>query len=378
MKKGNYRYWLADPELGAVEVDLLSRCISEGMISSQGDFVRQFEESFSTTCGTKYGVAVANGTCALHLALEALGIGSGDEVIVPSLTFIATANVVRHAGATPVFADVDPDTLCVSAETIEPKITCRTKAIIPVHLLGQPCNMPAICHLAKQHSVYIVEDAAEAHGAETHGQCVGSFGDVGCFSFYANKIITTGEGGMCITSDAILSDRMRLLRGHGMDPSRPYWHNIIGYNYRMTNLQAAIGVAQLPHLNEWIEKRRWIFSRYRAVLATLDGALYFLKEPQDTRSACWMSLVMLKDPSCRDRLVEFLCEHGIESRPLFWPVHHMPPYRDGSTVSLPVTEDLSRRGILLPSHTKLTDEDLTVICDSIAAGLTRKKSYAKS
>jgi perosamine synthetase len=374
MKTTNYRYRLADPELGSSELESLSQCIEEGMISSQGRFVRQFETEFSAACGVRHGVAVANGTCALHLALEALGVGPGDEVIVPSLTFIATANTVMHAGAVPVFADVDPGTLCISVETIEPKITAKTKAIIPVHLLGQPCDMPAIRRLAKRYSLHMIEDAAEAHGAEVQNQRVGSFGEINCFSFYANKIITTGEGGMCTTNSATLADRMRLLRDHGMDPNRRYWHSVIGYNYRMTNLQAAVGVAQLPHLDEWVGKRRWVFSRYRELLATLSGALYFLQEPPGTRSACWMSFVMLKDPNRRDQLIEFLCEQGIESRPLFWPVHHMPPYRDGSTVSLPVTEELSRRGVMLPSHTKLIEEDLIVICDSIIAGLTHKKS----
>jgi perosamine synthetase len=367
MNNLNYRYRLADPELGSSELDFLSQCISEGMISSQGRFVQQFETEFSAACGTRYGVAVANGTCALHLALEALGIGPGDEVIVPSLTFIATANTVTHAGATPVFADVDPDTLCISPDTIEPLMSPRTKAVIPVHLLGQPCDMPEICRFARQHHLHVIEDAAEAHGAEVHGQRVGSFGEINCFSFYANKIITTGEGGMCTTDDAVLADRMRLLRGHGMDPDRRYWHGVIGYNYRMTNLQAAVGVAQLPCLDAWIEKRRWVSSRYRELLASLSNLLYFLEEPPGTRSACWMSVLMLKDPNCREQLLDYLCGQGIETRPLFWPVHQMPPYKNGSTVFLPVTEDLSRRGVMLPSHTKLSDEDLKTICNSLAA-----------
>src|SRR5271169_2176939 len=193
MKNLNYRYPLADPELGSRELDLLSKCIEEGMISSQGRFVREFEAGFSAACGAAHGVAVANGTCALHLALEALGVGPGDEVIIPSLTFIATANTVMYTGATPIFADVDPATLCLSVKTIEPLITAKSKAIVPVHLMGQPCDMPEICRLARRHSLHVVEDAAEAHGAEVQGRRVGSFGDINCFSFYANKIITTGE-----------------------------------------------------------------------------------------------------------------------------------------------------------------------------------------
>ena len=369
-----YRYCLADPELGPPVLELLAQCVAEGMISSQGRFVPQFEMEFAAACGARHGVAVANGTCALHLALEALAIGPGDEVIVPSLTFIATANAVVYAGATPVFADVHPHTLCLSAETIQPKLTPKTKAVIPVHLLGQPCAMQEICRLARRHSLHVIEDAAEAHGAEVQGQRVGSFGDIGCFSFYANKIITTGEGGICTTNDAVLADRLRLLRSHGMDPRRRYWHEVIGYNYRMTNLQAAVAVAQLPHLGEWVEKRRWIQRRYRELLAGLDHAVYFLAEPPGTTSACWMSLLMLKDPSRRDPLIEFLSQQGIETRPLFWPVHCMPPYQDGSRQPLPVTEDLFRRGIMLPSHTKLTENGLNAICASIAFGLTQKTS----
>jgi perosamine synthetase len=376
MKNTGYRYCLADPELGSSELDLLSECVHEGMVSSQGRFVQQFESQFAEACGTEHGVAVANGTCALHLALEALGIGDGDEVIVPSLTFIATANAVRHAGAIPVFADVDPRTLCVSAETIKPLITSRTKAVIPVHILGQPCDMSEICRLAKQRSLFVIEDAAEAHGASVRGQQVGSFGQIGCFSFYANKIVTTGEGGMCVTNDAALASQMRLLRGHGMDPSRKYWHSVIGYNYRMTNLQAALGVAQLPNLDRWVEKRRWVAARYREMLVSLHDFLYFLEEPAGTKSACWMFTLMLKDPGGRERLMDFLSSQQIEIRPLFWPVHHMPPYRDCS-ISLPFTEDLSRRGVMLPSHTKLAEGDLAAICEQVVAGLTGKKNLTE-
>lgn len=382
MKNIEYRYRLADPELGSSELGLLAECINEGMVSSQGRFVQQFEEEFSAACGARYGVAAANGTCALHLALEALGVAPEDEIIVPSLTFIATANAVSYCGATPVFADIDPHTLCICKKTIEPLITPKTKAIVSVHLLGQPCPMPEICSLAKQHHLYVIEDAAEAHGAELLGRRVGSFGDINCFSFFANKIITTGEGGMCTTDDPALAGRMRLLRSHGMDPDRRYWHSVIGYNYRMTNLQAAVGVAQLPHLDKWVEKRRWVFECYRKFLAPLRDVLYFLGESPGTRSACWMSFLMLKDPSCRKQLIEFLGERGIETRPLFWPIHKMPPYEGASQVPLPNTEDLASRGVMLPSHTKLTEEDLIAISDSITAGFAlltdSNRSYAKS
>jgi len=371
MNSSPFRFTLADPELGPDAARYLLECVEEGMISSQGRFVRQFETEFAAVCGVEHAVAVANGTCALHLALVALGIGPGDEVLVPSLTFISTANAVVHAGAVPVFADVDPETLCVTPATLAPRLTSRTRALLPVHLLGQPCDMPALLDFARSRDLRVVEDAAEAHGAQFSGRPVGSFGDIACFSFYANKIITTGEGGLCVTRDASLAARMRLLRSHGMNPERRYWHDEIGFNYRMTNLQAALGVAQMPHLLAWVARRRQIARRYRELLAAQATDLFFLDEPPATRSACWMSAFFLRDAAQRDPLLAALSEAGVESRPLFSPIHLMPPYLQSPALYLPVTEAMSARGVLLPSHTKLTDTHLAEIASLVAAALER-------
>ena len=243
---------IAEPLLEEEELNNVMEAVKSGWISSKGKFIPEFEENFARYCGVKHSVATSNGTVALHLALATLGIKEGDEVIVPTLTFIATANAVRYTGAKPVFVDSNPDYWCIDPEKIEGAITPKTRAIIPVHLYGHPCDMEAIMAVAKKHDLYVIEDAAEAHGAEHKGRKVGSFGDIACFSFYGNKIITTGEGGMCLTDDEILAERMRILRDHGMNPGKRYWHDIVGFNYRMTNMQAAIGVAQLEKIDRVI------------------------------------------------------------------------------------------------------------------------------
>ncbi|NQU99168.1 MAG: DegT/DnrJ/EryC1/StrS aminotransferase family protein, partial [Parcubacteria group bacterium] len=240
---------VSKPSLGREELNNVMEAIKSSWISSKGKFITEFEENFAEYCGVKYGIATANGTVALHLALKALKISKGDEVIVPDLTFIATANVVTYCNAKPIFIDSNPDYWCIDPEKIEEKITTKTKAIIPVHLYGHPCDMDAITKIAKKYGLYVIEDAAEAHGAGYKGKKVGSFGDISCFSFYGNKIITTGEGGMCLTNNQKLAERMKILRDHGMSPDKRYWYDVIGFNYRMTNIQAAIGVAQLKKID---------------------------------------------------------------------------------------------------------------------------------
>ena len=236
---------IAEPSLGEKELSYVTECILTGWVSSAGKFVTRFEEIFAEFCGTQHAITTSSGTTALHLALLALGIGPGDEVIVPSLTFIATANAVTYTGASPVFIDSELETWNLDPNLIEEFITPRTKAIIPVHLYGHPVNMAAIVEIAQRHGLVVVEDAAEAHGAKYQGRRVGGIGDLGIFSFYGNKIVTTGEGGMVVTNRADLAEKIRILRGHGMSPERRYWHPVLGYNYRMTNLQAALGVAQM-------------------------------------------------------------------------------------------------------------------------------------
>lgn len=361
---------MAAPSIGEEEIANVMEAMRSGWISSRGAFIGQFEREFAAFCGVAHGVAVANGTVSLHLALVAAGVGAGDEVIVPSLTFVATANVVRYCGATPVLVDAEGDTWQLDPAALEARITPRTRAIIPVHLYGHPCDMDPILAVAGRHGLAVLEDAAEAHGAEYRGRRVGSLGAVGCFSFYGNKIITTGEGGMCVTDDGALADRLRLLRDHGMDPKRSYWHEVIGFNYRMTNLQAAVGVAQTRKLPGFIEKKRQIAHWYAEDLAPLAraGRLRLHPEAAWARNVYWMYSVILGDtaPSL-DVVRARLDDRGVDSRPFFHPVHTLPPYADGQR--LPVAERLASRGLNLPSGTGLEQADVQRVARALGEAL---------
>ena len=365
---------IAEPSLGEEELKSVTEAIRSGWISSKGKFIPEFEEKFARYCGVKYGVATSSGTTALHLALVALGIGPGDEVIVPTLTFIATANSVGYSGARPVFADSHPDYWCLDPERIEEAITPRTRAIIPVHLYGHPCDMDAITDMARRHDLYIIEDAAEAHGAEYRGAKVGSFGDIACFSFYGNKIITTGEGGMCLTNNEKLAEKMRILRDHGMNPERRYWHDTIGFNYRMTNMQAAVGVAQLEKLDKFMEKKRQIARWYAEGLRDLAEKRLLKLHPEMPWAKCvyWMYSILVEDGFgiSRDELMQRLAEKGIETRPLFYPIHIMPPYKNND--GFPVAEEIAGKGINLPSGVSLTRRTIKKIT-TIANEVSRCK-----
>ncbi len=300
----------------------------------------------------------------MHLALVALGIGRGDEVIVPSLTFIATANAVHYTGATPVFADSESETWNIDPEEIARLISPRTKAIIPIHLYGHPANMGPILKLANQHALHVVEDAAEAHGALYKGQRVGSLGVINAFSFYGNKIITTGEGGMLTTNDDNLNEKVRYLRDHAMSTKKRYWHTEVGFNYRMTNLQASIGVAQMERIEEFISRKHWIAQMYNQ---GLQGVSFIQTPPEASwaKSVFWMYSILLADdfPIGRDEVMTRLHDQGIDSRPFFYPIHLQPPYRDNMT--LPIAENLARRGINLPSAVTLTEADIHRIVTAI-------------
>jgi len=245
---------IAEPLFEGNELKYLTDCIESGWVSSAGKYVQQFENEFGEYIGCKYGVAVHTGTAALHLALAALGVGPGDEVVIPTLTFAATANAVLYTGAKPILVDVEEETWNLDPDLIEKNITEQTKAIIPVHLYGFPCDMDKILEIAEKYNVNIVEDAAEAHGAEYKGKKVGGIGTVGCFSFFANKIITSGEGGICVCNESDIVEKIETLRDHGMKKDKKYWHDEVGFNYRMTNLQAAVCVAQLERINTFINK----------------------------------------------------------------------------------------------------------------------------
>ena len=358
---------IAEPCIGEEELNNVIEAVKSGWISSKGEFIINFEKNFAKYCNVDYGIAVSNGTVALHLALAALGIKKGDEVIVPTLTFIATANAVRYCNAKPVFVDSRLDYWCIDPEKIEEKITDNTKAIIPVHLYGHPCDMEAINDIAQDHNLYVIEDAAEAHGAEYKGKKVGSLGDISCFSFYGNKIITTGEGGMCLTDNEELTEKMRILRDHGMNPNKRYWYDVMGFNYRMTNLQAAVGVAQTEKLDKFIEKKREIAKIYNSGLKDIDG-ITLPPEMEWVKNVYWMYSILIETGfgTNRDQLIQLLGKKGIETRPFFYPVHIQPQYRKYGG-AFPIAEGLSKEGINLPSGVTLKKSGVKYIVDTIAS-----------
>lgn len=361
---------IAEPVLGEEELANVIEAMRSGWISSKGAFIGEFEREFAAFCGAGHGVAVANGTVALHIALLGAGVGPGDEVLVPSLTFVATANAVHYCGATPVFVDSTRDTWQMDAAALEARVTPRTRAILPVHLYGHPCDMDPILRLAERRGLTVVEDAAEAHGALYRGRRVGGLGTVGCFSFYGNKLITTGEGGICVTSDATLAERLRLLRDHGMDPKRTYWHDTVGYNYRMTNLQAAVGVAQVKKLGTFIEKKRQIAGWYAEALAPLAraGRVRLHPEAPWARSVFWMYSVLLAEGTgSLDQVRGRLNDRGVDSRPFFHPIHTLPPYATGER--LPVAEDLAAHGLNLPSGVGLERAQVERVARALADAL---------
>jgi len=360
---------VAEPVMGGNELAYITDCVASGWVSSLGSYISRFEQTFASFCGVKHGVSTSNGTAALHLAMASLDIGPGDEVIIPSLTFIATANAVRYLGANPVFVDSSPRTWNLSPESMAKTITTRTRAVIPVHLYGHPADMDAINALAKKHGMIVIEDAAEAHGAEYRGQRTGSLGRAAAFSFYGNKVVTTGEGGMITTDDDGLAERAISLRDHGMSRERRYWHPVIGYNYRLTNMQAALGVAQMERIDEMLARKRAIAALYSELLGGTPGVGLPVEEPW-ARNIYWMYSILVSGDFgiSRDELMVRLKARQIDTRPFFNPIHLMPPYATGQ--SLPVAERLARQGLSLPSSTALTDADVQRIASAIRQART--------
>jgi len=368
---------VAHPVFAGNEKKYVNECLDTVWISSAGKFIQLFEETFAKFCSVKHAIATNNGTTALHAALLALGVDPGDEVLVPTLTYVATANTVVYCGARPIFVDSEPRTMNLDPNRIEERITERTKGIIVVHLYGHPANMDPILEIARRRSLFVLEDAAEAHGALYRGRMVGSLGDAATFSFFGNKIITTGEGGMIVTQDAALDKQMRLLRGQGMDPKRRYWFPMVGYNYRMTNIQAAIGLAQMEQVDFHLAKRRTVAEWYQRHLSPLKEFLTLPVEESWARHAFWIYTVLLKGNTrvSRDGFMESLLEAGIETRPVFYPMHVMPPYREPDG-TYPVAEDLARRGVNLPTHGELTEEDIEYIASTIKQVCTQPKLHS--
>ena len=362
---------VAAPLLDGRETEYVMECLQTGWISSLGRFIGDFERAFADYCGVRHAVACNNGTTALHLALVALGVGPGDEVIVPTLTYIASANTVSYCGATPVFVDSEPATFNIDPAKLEAAITPRTKAIMPVHLYGHPADMDPIREIAARHGLLVVEDAAEAIGATYRGRRTGGLGDCAAFSFFGNKIITTGEGGMVTTDDDALAERLRLYRSQGMDPARRYWFPVIGYNYRMTNIAAAIGLAQLERIESHLAARRRVAQGYDRRLAALEGRIVRPVTEPWADNVYWMYTVLLApgERRTRDAVIAALDRAGVETRPVFHPLHVMPPYEGLARGAFPQAEDIGARGLNLPTHAQLDDADLDRVVAALADAL---------
>jgi perosamine synthetase len=354
---------VGEPAIGDDERALVNAAMDRGEIGHFGRHVREFEQLFSRFCGVNYGVAASSGTGALHLALAALGIGPGDEVILPTLTMIATANAVRYTGASPVLVDCEPNTWTMDPDQIAEKMTDRTRAIIAVHLFGHPCDMNRIRDIADKHDVRLIEDAAQAHGAECRGVRTGCFGDISAFSFYVNKVITTGEGGMVVTNDSDLAARARRLGDQAFDPLDRFRHSELGFNYRMTNLQAALGVGQMKRIEQIIARKRYIADRYHALLSGVRGLTLPHEEPW-ARSVFWMFAILVEDDFglTRDQLMTFLARRGIETRRFFIPIHSQPIYTDlYEAEAYLVADQLSLKGLYLPSGLGMSDDDIDLV-----------------
>jgi len=352
-----------EPWLGGNEKKYVNECLDTNWISSKGKFIQQFEENFANYIGIKYATGISNGTTALHLAIEALGICEGDEVIVPTFTYIASVSSILYTGATPVFVDSLASTWQMDPDDIRKKITPRTKAIMAVHLYGHPCEMDEICKIADEYKLFLIEDCAEAFGSKYKNKFIGTFGNISAFSFYGNKTITTGEGGMLVTNDFYLYDKAYHLKMHGVSRDREYWHDVIGYNYRMTNICAAIGLAQLEKADEHIRLKRELAERYNKLLKGLPVTPHF--EEKNVFHTYWMYSILTDSVKTRNSLREFLKQEEIETRPTFYPVHTMPMFSH-QYHKFPVAEDIAIRGINLPSWPNMPVESTNYICEKIS------------
>ena len=357
-----------EPRLDGRELEYVTECLQTGWISSAGRFIASFEESWAAYCGRRYGVAVSNGTVALQLAVAALDLQPGDEVIMPAFTIISCAMAIVYAGAIPVLVDADPATWCMDVSQVEARLTPRTRAIMPVHIYGHPVEMDPLLELAERHGLAIIEDAAEGHGAEYQSmrgsspawrRC-GSFGELSCFSFYANKLVTTGEGGMVVTDDEALAERLRRLRNLAFIPGRRFFHEELGFNFRLTNLQAAVGQAQVERIDQTVETKRRIGARYVEELSALRQIRLQAEQPW-ARSVWWMNGLVL-DPSSghtATSLARSLSALGVETRPFFLGMDRQPALRARGLFdreTYPVTDELAEMGLYLPSGVALTEQ----------------------
>jgi perosamine synthetase len=349
---------VCEPYLAGNELKYAINCIKTNWISSSGKYIKEFEERFAEYCGCTHGITTTSGTTALHLALASVGIGKGDEVIVPTFTMAASAFAVSYTGATPVFVDCEPLTFNIDVAKIKDKITEHTKAIMPVHIYGHVADMRPIMEIAKEYNLYVIEDAAEAHGAMYDDLMTGSIGHIGCFSFYSNKILTTGEGGMIVTNDNEIAIKARKLKDLAHSSTR-FLHTDIGFNYRMTNIQAAIGLAQLEKIDEYINRRRYNAELYNDLLKGLNIQLPM--EMPWVKNVYWMYAILLQGK--RNAFMEYLKNKGIDTRTFFIPMHKQPMYKEDG--DYPVADSISARGLYLPSSTGLKEKDIIFICEVI-------------
>lgn len=355
------------PDLTGNEKKYVDECLDTGWISSIGRFVAEFEVELARRLEVKHAIAVSNGTVALHLALHCLDVGPGDEVIVPTFTYIASVNTIAQTGATPVFVDCRASDWLIDIEDVERKITARTKAIMAVHLYGAVCDMDRLRECAEKYGLALIEDCAEALGSTLNGRSCGGLGQVGTFSFFGNKTLTTGEGGLVTTDDDVLAERMRRVKGQGQSAHKRYWHVELGFNYRMTNICAAIGMAQLERLDDIMARKRSIAARYRQELGDLPVTLQY--PAANVNSSEWLFSLLLPTESDRDTVMQSMLKDGVETRPVFYCAHQLPMYE--SNVTYPISEDISRRGISLPSYPALTDSQVGRVAMSLAKALGR-------
>ena len=358
-----YKIPVYQPSLNGNEKKYVNECIDSTWISSKGKFVIQFETAFANYIDIRHATTVSNGTVAIHLALLALGIGKDDEVIVPTLTYIASVNSITFTGATPVFVDSLIETWQIDPSDVIKKITPKTKAIMAVHLYGHPCDMDSLVAICKEYNLFLIEDCAEAIGTMYKGKHVGTFGDISTFSFFGNKTITTGEGGMVVTNDETLHDRSVHFKGQGLAKHRQYWHDVIGYNYRMTNICAAIGLAQLENIEKVLIEKKRVADTYRSLLANTP-IIFHDQVGENVYHSYWMCSILTSDAKERDAIRTHLENQGIETRPLFYPVHTMPMY-SSQYQRHPNAENIGWRGLNLPSYPGLKQEEIEFICNQM-------------
>ena len=363
---------VSEPDISPHEKKYLNQALDSGWISSSGEFVERFEDLWAQECGVKYSLAVSNGTVALHLVLAALDIGPGDEVIVPSLTFIASANAIRYVGATPRFCDVNRETWCIESAEVAKLITSKTKAIICVDLYGNPCSMQELRKLSDEHKIWLIDDAAEAHYSTFRNLPTASYSHVATFSFFGNKIITSGEGGAVVTSDSRLHERMKLLRDQGMDPNRRYFFSDVGFNFRLTNLQCALLCAQIERSSELLQKRNDLFSIYNSFLFK-KSEIEFQITTHEAKQSPWLYTLLLPERSPEDLagLMVSLRNIGIETRPIFIPIHSLPPYAEYADLELPNTTEISRIGISLPTSSCMTESEVVYVAQTFLKELKK-------